>query len=46
MTQVMNLLVLSPDMQERVLVGAVGLSERGVRPRSRQVNWAEQSNSR
>ena len=42
MKQVMNLLVLSPEIQERVLAGDTGLSERGVRAVLGTPSWQEQ----
>ena len=42
MTQVMNLLVLSPKVQEAVLLGTGFRSERGVRALLATPSWREQ----
>ncbi len=42
MTQVMNLLVLSPEIQERVLIGNDRVSERGVRSIFHNAEWKRQ----
>lgn len=42
MTQVMNLLVLSPEVQEAVLLGKGCRSERGVRALLGTPSWREQ----
>ena len=43
MTQVMNLLVLSPKVQERILSGESTFSERGLRVISSEVVWDRQA---
>ncbi len=43
MTQVMNLLVLSPTVQEQVLRGGRRLTERLVRPLVKSASWEEHS---
>jgi hypothetical protein len=44
LTQIMNLLLLAPDLQERLLFGTspVSISERIVRAVCTQVEWADQ----
>jgi hypothetical protein len=42
LTQVMNLLLLSPAMQERVLAGEIGATERSLRRLVREPDWAAQ----
>jgi hypothetical protein len=42
LTQVMNLLLLAPSIQERILVGGLELTERGFRQAVRCPAWAEQ----
>lgn len=41
-TQVMNLLLLAPEIQARIAVGELILTERGLRAVVREPNWAEQ----
>ena len=43
MTQLMNLLVLSPMIQERILTGENAFSERGLRPLLCRINWRDQT---
>ena len=45
MTQIMNLLALSPKVQERVLMGEVLTSERSSRPLIHIVEWEDQTTS-
>ena len=42
MTQVTNLLNLSPWLQEAIVTGALALSERELRDVTRQVEWGGQ----
>lgn len=42
LTQVMNLLLLAPEIQEQILVGGLDLTERGFRQAVRTPAWAEQ----
>ena len=42
LTQVMNLLLLSPELQERVLTGEAALSERDLRRVSAKPDWNAQ----
>jgi hypothetical protein len=46
LTQIMNLLNLAPDIQERLLGGEVDEStrERHLRPIAAEVNWSKQRN--
>ena len=41
--QVLNLLVLSPEIQEEILLGALDVSERGLRETLTKPVWAEQA---
>ena len=43
-TQIMKLLNLAPDIQERILFlpGTSGLNERSLRPIARKIDWDEQ----
>ena len=41
-TQVMNLLLLAPEVQERVLVGELALSERDLRRATAEPDWSKQ----
>ena len=42
LTQVMNLLLLAPEVQERILLGELDTSERDLRPVSQQAAWSDQ----
>ena len=42
MAQVMNLLTLSPTIQESILTGRLAVSERLLRPVVRHVGWEKQ----
>ncbi len=45
LTQVMNLLLLAPEIQERILSGAMPGTERGLRAVVREPNWAGQGST-
>ena len=42
LTQVMNLLLLSPDVQEQLLTGDLALTERGLRRVVAKADWGRQ----
>ena len=42
MAQVMNLLKLSPKIQDAILTGKISLSERDLRPISKHITWNDQ----
>ncbi len=42
LTQIMNILLLSPKVQERVLVGAYETTERQLRPLADESEWSTQ----
>ncbi len=42
MTQVMNLLTLAPELQERVLTGELRVTERALRAAVAEPNWQKQ----
>lgn len=42
MTQIMNLLLLSPDLQEQLLTGEIALSERSLRCVVEEADWESQ----
>jgi len=43
MAQVMKLLTLSPDIQEKILHGDINTSERALRPATSEVMWSNQT---
>ena len=45
MTQVINLLSLSPGIQERILLGTLAVSERRIRRVDADVDWGAQGYS-
>ncbi len=42
LTQVMNLLLLSPEVQEQLLTGDIALTERGLRRAVAEAEWGRQ----
>lgn len=45
LTQIMNLLLLAPDLQEQVLFSATAIEERRLRDLVKLVEWREQRNA-
>ena len=42
-TQIMNLLLLAPEIQERIAVGKLAISERDLRRVSAEPEWSKQA---